>query len=101
LIWTWIFVLFRSISGRRTEVNGAYLSEMANRYRWILLASDWYGMSVYDLPTVVRVLLAAPEEFAKIPHTSVQGKYSIEIFYKEKVFVCVFVCVTEYKRELS
>jgi len=59
--------------GRRTEVNAGYLSEMANRYRWILLASDWYGMSLYDLFTVVRVLLSAPEEFAKIPHTSVQG----------------------------
>jgi hypothetical protein len=50
---------------------------MANRYKWILLASDWYGMSIYDIPTVVRVLLSAPEEFAKIPHTSVQGIESV------------------------
>ena len=38
--------------GSRAEANGEYLGKIANKYGMIIVATDWKGMSKYDVPMV-------------------------------------------------
>ena len=59
--------------GSRNEVTDGYLSAMANRYQWILFATDWNGMSQYDVLNALRVFLLEASEFASVPERTMQG----------------------------
>lgn len=59
--------------GSQGEVHAGYLAEMANRYGWILLASDWTGMSDEDVPDITLMLVDQLDRFSIIPERSLQG----------------------------
>ena len=41
--------------GSRAEAKGEYLGKIANKYGMIIVATDWKGMSKYDVPMVCFV----------------------------------------------
>ena len=43
--------------GSRAEAKGEYLGKIANKYGMIIVATDWKGMSKYDVPMVCFVCL--------------------------------------------
>jgi hypothetical protein len=62
--------------GSRTEIN--YGSQRAlridaDRFGWILLSTDWIGMSDIDTPSIIAVLSDDLGDFAMVPDRSVQG----------------------------
>ena len=59
--------------GSRDEVTDGYLNAMANRYKWVLFATDWNGMSQYDVLNALRVFLLEASEFAAVPERTMQG----------------------------
>jgi hypothetical protein len=59
--------------GSQGEVHASYLSEMADRYGWILIASDWTGMSEDDVPDITLMLVDQLDRFSIIPERSLQG----------------------------
>lgn len=59
--------------GSHTEARTGYLSDMANRYGWIVVATDWAGMSDADYGDVVLMIANDPSDFAIIPERSMQG----------------------------
>lgn len=46
---------------------------MANENGYILMAMDWRGMSVFDLPNVIKTLVGNPDHFQSIRDNLVQG----------------------------
>ena len=46
---------------------------MANDNGYILTAMDWRGMSKFDLPVVVKVMLGEPNLFGAIRDNMIQG----------------------------
>jgi hypothetical protein len=59
--------------GSRSEVHNGYLAEMADRYGWILIASDWTGMSDDDVGDITLMLVDELDRFSIIPERSLQG----------------------------
>lgn len=59
--------------GDRSEVQTGYLDHMANEYKWILFASDWYGMSKFDVLNVAKYLLSDLDSWAVVPEMTMQG----------------------------
>ncbi len=59
--------------GSRSEVHASYLAEMADRYGWILLASNWTGMAEDDVPDITLMLVDKLDNFSIIPERSLQG----------------------------
>jgi hypothetical protein len=55
------------------EARTGYLSQMANDYKWVVIASDWVGMSESDVKDVTLMLALEPGEFAMLPERSMQG----------------------------
>ena len=55
------------------EARGGYLSDMADRYGWIILASNWTGMSDNDLQDILLMTADDLGSFAIIPERSSQG----------------------------
>lgn len=43
--------------GTRAEATTSWLRVMANAYDWVVVATDWYGMSQFDVLPLVRILL--------------------------------------------
>ena len=59
--------------GSRGEVRTGYLSDMANRYGWVLVATDWTGMYEDDLNAITLMIANDPSDFGILPERSVQG----------------------------
>jgi hypothetical protein len=59
--------------GGQGEVQGGYLSEMADRYGWIVFAVDWTGMKDDDVGPISLMLVQDLGRFAIIPERSHQG----------------------------
>lgn len=49
--------------GTRGEVLRPWFAELANQHKWVMIATDWHGMSLYDLLPVVRILVAEIDSF--------------------------------------
>lgn len=59
--------------GSQGEVESGYLGEMANRYGFVLFATDWTGMKSSDYDAVVETILTKIDNFAVLPERSQQG----------------------------
>lgn len=59
--------------GDRKELLDGYLGDMAEKYQWIMFATDWAGMSKFDLLSAFRVFAFHAEEFYTIPNRLTQG----------------------------
>lgn len=59
--------------GDQSEVYTGYLSEMANRYGWVLFASDWTGMKFDDVQTILDQIATGMSNFATVPERLHQG----------------------------
>ena len=59
--------------GDRDEATDKWLASMARSERWVVLSTDWYGMSRFDLLTVGRLLMSELQEFASVPESTQQG----------------------------
>ena len=46
---------------------------MANENGYILTAMDWRGMSVFDLPIVIKTLIGNPNLFQSVRDNLIQG----------------------------
>eukprot|EP00581_Thalassiosira_minuscula_P010918 CAMPEP_0183711454 /NCGR_PEP_ID=MMETSP0737-20130205/6956_1 /TAXON_ID=385413 /ORGANISM="Thalassiosira miniscula, Strain CCMP1093" /LENGTH=892 /DNA_ID=CAMNT_0025939965 /DNA_START=139 /DNA_END=2817 /DNA_ORIENTATION=+ len=57
----------------RGEVTDGFLSRMANDNGYILMAMDWRGMSVFDLPVVIKTLIGNPNLFQSVRDNLIQG----------------------------
>jgi len=61
------------LMNQRGEVRGEFLSRMANDNGYLLMAMDWRGMSVYDLPVVIKTLIGSPDLFQAVRDNLIQG----------------------------
>lgn len=59
--------------GDRGEVEGGYLAEMADRYGYILFATDWTGMKGEDIISITAMIATDLGDFAFLPERSMQG----------------------------
>ena len=59
--------------GGQDEVHGGYLSELADRYGWIIFAMDWTGMKAQDSGAISLMLVQDLGQFTIIPDRSQQG----------------------------
>lgn len=59
--------------GDAGEVNGGYLADMADRYGWVLYASDWTGFADEDAGGIALMIAIDPSDFGFIPDRSHQG----------------------------
>ncbi len=59
--------------GSQGEVGSGYLGEMANRYGYILFATDWRGMAEGDYESVMLMLVTDIGRFGIIPEGGHQG----------------------------
>ena len=59
--------------GEQSEVEQGYLGEIANRYGYVLLAADWSGMSLKDVPKITLMIVDDVSNFAMVPERSQQG----------------------------
>jgi len=57
----------------RGEIREHFLSQMANKNGYLLFALDWRGMSVFDLPIVIRTLVGSPNLFRSVRDNLIQG----------------------------
>ena len=67
----------------RDEASDGFLQKMANDEGYIIMAMDWRGMSVYDLPIVIKTLMAKPRLFHAIRDNLIQGyanKFALQHF---------------------
>jgi len=54
-------------------VTEGYLQEQANRYGYVMVACDWWGMSSEDVPAIVAMTSDFLSDFAIIPERLSQG----------------------------
>ena len=67
----------------RDEASEDYLQKMANDEGYLIMAMDWRGMSSYDLPMVIKTLMAEPSLFHAVRDNLIQGyanKYALQHF---------------------
>ncbi|KAL3940751.1 MAG: hypothetical protein SGBAC_004758 [Bacillariaceae sp.] len=57
----------------RNEVADGFLSQMAHDNGYLLMAMDWRGMSLFDLPVVIKVLIGNPSQFQSVRDNLIQG----------------------------
>lgn len=57
----------------RGEVRDDFLSQMANKNGYLLFSMDWRGMSVFDLPIVIKTLIGNPNSFRSVRDNLIQG----------------------------
>ena len=55
------------------EARTGYLSQMADDYGWIVIASDWVGMAEDDRNAITEMLVFDVSDFALLPERSLQG----------------------------
>ena len=71
------------LMGSQSEVTSDYLEAMADRYGYVLLASDWSGMSRADLNDIIVMLVDEIDHFSIIPERCQQG--FIELIAAERL----------------
>jgi len=59
--------------GSRRESEDHYLQALADRYGWIIVATDWTGMAKYDVLSALRMFMGRIDEFAAMPERTQQG----------------------------
>ena len=59
--------------GDQSEVEGGYLGKVANRYGYVLIATDWSGMSNSDVAKIMPMLVEDVGRFSMIPERTQQG----------------------------
>jgi len=59
--------------GDQGEVSSGYLGEMANRYGYILFATNWRGMASDDFDSIMLMLVTEVGRFGIIPEGGHQG----------------------------
>jgi hypothetical protein len=59
--------------GDKSEARTGYLSEMADRYKWVVGAATWKGMSEDDVGDITLMIVNDPSDFIMIPERSMQG----------------------------
>jgi len=59
--------------GDMSEARTGYLSEMADRYKWVIGAASWKGMSEDDVGDITLMLVTDITDFIMIPERSMQG----------------------------
>jgi hypothetical protein len=59
--------------GQYTEVNSGYLQDEAQKYGYILVATNWVGLAQGDAPGVAAMLGSNLTNFAMIPDRCTQG----------------------------
>jgi hypothetical protein len=57
----------------RGEMTDKFLQQMANDNGYIMMAMDWRGMSVYDIPVVLKTLVGSPDLFQAVRDNLIQG----------------------------
>ncbi|CAJ1946360.1 unnamed protein product [Cylindrotheca closterium] len=57
----------------RLEVADGFLSQMAHENGYLLMAMDWRGMSLFDLPVVIKTLIGDPSQFQSVRDNLIQG----------------------------
>ena len=66
----------------QNEIYIGWLQSVANEYEWVLLASDWLGMSSEDEPAIVRMISTDCSDFYIIPDRSIQGFVAMIVIMK-------------------
>ncbi|MCB9673857.1 MAG: hypothetical protein H6737_02010 [Alphaproteobacteria bacterium] len=59
--------------GSRSEARTGWLSRLADENGWIIVSTDWTGMSEDDVGEIVYMSAADPSRFAMIPERGMQG----------------------------
>ncbi len=59
--------------GSQSEVNTGWLSEVADRYGWVLFATDWTGMKDDDVMIIMDEIGSGMSNFATVPERLHQG----------------------------
>ena len=59
--------------GSQSEVYTGWLSEAANRYGWVLFATDWTGMKGEDVAMIMDEIGTGMSNFATVPERLHQG----------------------------
>ena len=59
--------------GGKGEAESGYLSALANKNGYVILASDWTGMKSEDVVPIVGILTSDATNFPAIPERSMQG----------------------------
>lgn len=57
----------------REEVTDKFLQKMAEENGYINMAMDWRGMSIFDLPVVIKTLIGKPDQFQSVRDNLIQG----------------------------
>ena len=65
--------------GDKGEARTGYLSQMANDYGWIVIASDWVGMAEDDRNAITEMLVFDVSDFALLPERSLQGFVEMDL----------------------
>lgn len=53
--------------GSQSEIDTAYLQEEADRYGYLLMATDWLGLAKEDVVTAAEIISSDLTAFAAIP----------------------------------
>ena len=59
--------------GSQGEVESGYLREQADRYGYVMAATDWWGMQWADVPATIRILNGNIDQFHVLPERCLQG----------------------------
>lgn len=59
--------------GSQSEVTVGYLQEQANRYGYVLAATDWWGLAQDDVPAVAVMIATNVSRFRIVPDRCHQG----------------------------
>jgi hypothetical protein len=61
---------------REELVEAEFLHKMAHDNGWLLIAADWRGMSMFDIPIIMKTLIADPSLFRSTLDNLIQGYVS-------------------------
>lgn len=68
--------------GDKGEARTGYLSNMANEYGWVVIATDWIGMASEDRGPITLMLAQDPSGFAIIPERGQQGLVQTDLMLR-------------------
>ena len=74
------------LASRMDTVGNTFLHKMAHEEGYIIVAMDWRGMSIYDLFTFAKAILAKPGTFEAVRDNLIQGyanKYALQDFVRD------------------
>jgi hypothetical protein len=72
----------------REEASWTTFHKMANKNGYIITAMDWRGMSLFDLPIVIKTLMSKPNLFQAIRDNLIQGyvnKLALQHFARHRL----------------